>query len=123
PGLHVVRTIIDHDEEIAEGNELNNEATRAVIVGAAANLLFAEFNHTLPSGSTLDIDGEIHNAGNLACTADLELYDLDDFGNEQWITTIPFSINGGGDFNFSYNWFVLDENTTLIGRITNVSVL
>ena len=123
PGLHVVRTIIDHDEEIEESAELNNEATRAVIVGAAANLLFTAFTHTFPSGSTLDITGTVDNAGNLSCTADLELYYLDDFGNEQWITTIPFSIIGSGDFDFSYTWFVQDENTTLIGRITNVSVL
>ncbi|HEY3386327.1 MAG TPA: CARDB domain-containing protein, partial [Saprospiraceae bacterium] len=123
PGLHIVRAIIDADDEVMESTNSNNETTRAVIVGAAANLFFAEFTHTAPSGSYLDITGTVDNAGNLSCTADLELYYVDDFGDEQWITTIPFSINGSGDFDFSYNWYIEDENTTLIGRITNVSVL
>ena len=123
PGLHVIRAIIDSDEEIDESNEYNNEATRAVIVGVSANLSFLEFEHTTPSGSYLDITGIINNSGGLSCTADLLLFYTDDFGDEQLITTIPVNITGNGTFPFAYTWNIADENTILTGRIVNVNVI
>src|SRR5687767_407012 len=101
---------------------MNNEATRAVIVGASANLSFLDFSHTEPAGSLLDITGTIRNTGSLSCSAELLLIYVDDFGAEQLITTIPVSINGNGTYPFVYQWYIQDENTTLIGRIINVSV-
>ena len=124
PGVHVVRAIIDSQDEIIENNEMNNEATRAFVVGSAANLYFVSFvpSDASPTiGQLIDIDAIIQNNGDIAVNADVRFSFVDDFSNVIQIGTIPISLGPGESTSISLPWNVLDNNTTLQGVIVNVS--
>ncbi|MEP6795288.1 MAG: CARDB domain-containing protein, partial [Saprospiraceae bacterium] len=66
PGLHVFRAIVDHDEQMTESNEINNEATRAVVVGEAPdfNVMSVTSSDVSPSfGEIIQLTSTIHNDG------------------------------------------------------------
>lgn len=123
-GAHILRAIIDSDNEIEELNELNNEATRALIVGSAANLFFEVF---LPSdgspiiGEGIDIDATIANNGDIDVSADVLFSYISNAGDTVQIGSIPISVDAGGSQDISLPWMVLDNNTTLLGEIVNAS--
>lgn len=126
PGVHVVRAIIDSQNEIQENNETNNEATRAFVVGSAANLFFVSFEPSDASpaiGQLIDIDGVIQNNGDVAVNADVRISYLDNSNNPIQIGVIPISLGAGESTPITLPWIVLDNNTTLLGAIVNVSEL
>ncbi|MDO7170808.1 CARDB domain-containing protein [Mariniflexile sp. AS56] len=125
-GAHIVRIIIDSKGEIIETNELNNEATRAIIVGEAANLFFKEFgvdNESPLISQVLQINGVIENNGDINVDAEVEFYYVDNNGQEQYLGKQDISVVAGGEVPVSYNWDVSDTETTIIGRIVNPSVI
>ncbi len=123
-GSHIVRAIIDSNSEIEETNELNNEATRAIVVGSAANLFFDAFIPSDPSpaiGDEISIDATIGNNGDLDVDADVLFKYINNGGNEVQIGSVPVSIVAGGSQDISLTWTVLDNNTLLLGEIVNAS--
>lgn len=121
-GIHVIRAVVDKDQQVAEGDELNNEATRAVIVGKAPNLLWQSFalsNYSPAAGTTLYVTGVIHNNGIEDCDAVLQLLYVNDQGAEVLISQRNISVAEGGDYNISAIWHVTDEHTRVIARIIN----
>ena len=121
-GIHIIRTIIDSDNEINEVSELNNEATRAIIVGKSPNLLFTSFilSDTLPVyNSSINISATIKNVGYDICDAFYSLYYLNDNNQEVLIGTQPISLDTSQSITISVPWTVVDSKTTIIGRITN----
>jgi hypothetical protein len=126
PGVHVVRAIIDSQNEIIENNEGNNEATRAFVVGSAANLFFVSFQPSDPSpeiGQPININATIQNNGDLAVNADVLFSYVNDASSVIQIGIIPISLGPGESTAISLPWNVLDNNTTLQGAIVNVSEL
>jgi hypothetical protein len=125
PGAHIIRAIIDSDEEITENNELNNEATRAIIVGDAANLLWASFisSDLKPNlGDTITISGEVTNNGDIATDADVTLAYVNNNNDTIVFATIPLpELQPDDTVSVSDSWIVLDERTTLVGEIVNAS--
>ena len=119
-GGHVIRTIIDSDDEITEGNELNNEATRLVFVGDGANLYFTHFepDNTSPAvGDTIQIIADISNEGDLTAVAQWQLFYISNLGDtilvgEKQITVIP-----DDTITIQIAWPVELTNTVLIGKI------
>ncbi|WP_460219824.1 CARDB domain-containing protein [Psychroserpens sp. MEBiC05023] len=125
-GSHVIKAVIDANDTVDEGiNELNNEATRVIIVGAAANLKFTAFttNNNSPNiGENILLDILIENEGELQCSADLKLSYLSNDSNEILITTIPINIEGNSSIQLNnITWTVADNYTTLIASINNSS--
>ncbi len=123
-GAHVVRAIIDSDHEIQEINELNNEATRALIVGSAANLFFEAFLPSDPSpivSQGINIDATIANNGDIDVDADVLFSYISNAGDTIQIGSIPISVGAGGSQDISLPWMVLDNNTKLLGEIVNAS--
>ncbi len=121
-GIHVIRSIIDHRSEIAETNELNNEATRAFVVGKYPNLRFLVFNvnDTLPGiGQPLYINATINNNGYVKCDAIYELFYLDNNNNEVLIGQQPITVDSLSSISLTVPWIVVDNRTTIIGRIIN----
>ncbi|WP_165917299.1 CARDB domain-containing protein [Flaviaesturariibacter aridisoli] len=121
-GIHVIRAVVDKDDEIGEGDELNNEATRAVIVGKAPNLLWQSFtldNNSPAAGTTLHIMGRIHNIGFEDCDAVLQLLYLNDQGQEVLISQRNISVAEGADYDLQAVWRVTDAQTRVIARIIN----
>ncbi len=127
PGAHIIRAIIDSDDELSEINELNNEATRAIVVGEAANLFFAHFmaDDSSPSlGDTIDIDFNIGNNGDVDAMADVRISYVNDFLDTITIGTIPISVLKQDSTGLmSMPWVVADNNTTLVGEIINTNTL
>ena len=126
PGTHVLRAKIDSQNEIIENDEFNNEATRAFVVGSAANLFFVSFEPSDASpniGQAININAVIQNNGDLAVNADVRFSYLNDANNAIQIGIIPISLQPGQSIPISLPWNVLDNNTTLLGAIINVSEL
>lgn len=126
PGAHIIRAIIDADEVVAELDELNNEATRAIIVGEAANLFFATFgvDNPVPSlGDTITLGGYVKNNGDVACSGDVEFAYIDNQQDTIPFGSVPVSVNPGDSAMVSIHWYVVDSSTTLIGDIQNTNVL
>ncbi len=125
PGAHIIRAIIDSDDEITENDELNNEATRAIIVGDAANLLWASFasSDVKPSlGDTISINGTVANNGDIATDADATFAYVNNNNDTIVFATIPLPILQPGDtIPVTASWIVLDERTTLVGEIVNAT--
>jgi hypothetical protein len=125
-GVHVVRAIIDSQNEIQENSETNNEATRAFVVGSAANLLFVSFDpsDSSPSiGQSININGVIQNNGDVAVNANVRISYIDNSNNTIEIGVIPISLDAGESIPITLPWIVLDNNTTLLGAIVDVSEL
>jgi len=124
-GIHIIRTIIDKDNEVNESNELNNEATRAICVGQSPNLIFTAFNisDTLAAyGSTVFINATVKNIGYDLCDATYSLYYLFN-NNEVLIGQQPISLDTSESITLTIPWAVVNTNTTIIGRISNGSPL
>ncbi|HOZ52736.1 MAG TPA: CARDB domain-containing protein, partial [Chitinophagaceae bacterium] len=125
-GVHVIRAIIDDDNQVAETNELNNEATRAVVVGESANLYFQVLaSNTLSPilNNSMSINSRIGNNGDLNCQADLQLLYVNDNLDTIQIALVPIQIDAHDSQSYFINWIVPDNQTTIIGRILNSSIL
>jgi hypothetical protein len=125
PGAHVVRAIIDADGVIPETNEMNNEATRALIVGESANLYFQIFTTSVSNpamGDYIHINARVGNNGDVNATATVKFYYIDNVGD-----TLPIGQSGVSVFaklftNIVMPWVVADNSTTIIGKIVDVNV-
>lgn len=126
-GLHIVRAIIDANDDVEdEADELNNEATRGIILGSAANLRIPQFepdNAQPASGETITLTAEIVNDGDLGGEAALLFTFLSPGGNRMQIVRKEFSFNGHQTQTVSIDWPAIPNNATLFATIVDVSVL
>jgi hypothetical protein len=122
-GIHIIRAIVDANNEIGESNEMNNEATRAIIVGQSPNLHFTQItpSDSTPSvGDTISFTVTVANDGDENATSDLYFYYLTDFNDTNQVRVINnFYSSANDDTTFSFNWVVADASTYIIGRIRN----
>ncbi len=121
-GVHVIRSIVDHDDVLSESDETNNEATRAIVVGRSPNLRFTFFatTNTNPSpGAQININAIVQNNGYTRCTGLFGLYYLDNSNFEVLIATRNLNLDSNESANFSIPWFVAEARTTIIGRLLN----
>jgi hypothetical protein len=126
PGLHVIRAIIDNDHQIAELDELNNEATRSIVVGQSANLHFLNFepsNHSPNIGEVIQLTSKIGNSGDIECNAQLQLSYINNSADTVDIITIPVYVNANDSSTYSFNWTVADNSTELLAYIINSDTL
>jgi len=122
----VIRAIIDADNQVAEIDETNNEATRAIIVGAAANLYFKSFassNSSPNMGDYVQINSKIGNAGAVNATANIKFYYINDSSDTVAIGQTPVSVFAHDSVPVIMPWSVADNQTTLIGKIMDVNTL
>ena len=123
-GVHVIRAIADHDNVVAEADELNNEATRAIVVGQSPNLKFDAFSasSTLPAaGSIVNIDAAIHNNGYTGVYAAYQLFYIDNSNADVLIRQQAIAIDSAATIHLTTPWIVTDPRTTLLARIINAS--
>ncbi len=126
PGAHVIRAIIDADNQVPETNESNNEATRAIIVGECANLyfqLFASSNSNPAEGDNILINTRIGNNGDVNATANVKFYYINDANDTIPIGQTPVSVFAHDSVTFEMPWTVIDNTTTLIAKIVDVNTL
>lgn len=125
-GVHVIRAIIDADGVVAEYDETNNEATRAIVVGESSNLYFKSLktlNPNPPLNHDVDIRSKIGNSGDLACAADVQFYYVNNNLDTIYIGTKHVTVAPHDSVNATQSWYVVDDKTTIIARIVNSSIL
>jgi hypothetical protein len=120
PGLHILREFIDHDHVVSESNELNNEATRAILVGQIPDFhvdSLAASNMSPILNQVITLTTTITNQGDLASDAVLRWYSQLGNDNEQLIHQEPFHLAGLETTTRELDWFVTDPNATIIVRV------
>ncbi len=124
-GVHIVRAIIDADDEVTEADEDNNKATRATIVGAAANLRIPRFepDNTVTPNQGVTLYADVLNEGSTGGNAELLISRLLLGGNREELTRIPFAFAAGETIPFTYVWNGNPAVGTLFATIENVSVV
>ncbi|GAA4343086.1 hypothetical protein GCM10023184_43110 [Flaviaesturariibacter amylovorans] len=121
-GIHVIRAVVDRHGEIAETDELNNEATRAIVVGKAPNIVVdtVEVNNRMPApGQTVHIVARMRNNGYQDLGATFKLLYVNDAGQEVLITQRAISVDSAGALEVSANWRVTDAYTRIIARVVD----
>ncbi|GJM31188.1 MAG: hypothetical protein DHS20C18_01890 [Saprospiraceae bacterium] len=122
PGIHIIRAKIDALDEVAENDELNNEATRAILVGQYPNLFFdnlAVSDDTPEVGAIIDVQFDVFNEGDLSCQADVQIFYVNDFSDTILLQSLPVTIPANDFESFTRSISVYDAATTLVLRILN----
>jgi len=126
-GVHVFRAIIDANDVVVEGDELNNEATRAIVVGAAANLYFASFTastQTPTIGQLLTMQTTVGNNGDLPIDGDVTFYYVTTAGDTIQIgPSTHVSLDSSQTIMLNRAWTVAQLPRAMIARISNASAL
>ena len=118
---HILRVIVDSENWIYEHDELNNEATRAVIIGGAPDAQIFSMAYNGAAISAL-----IKNTGTSPVVSGvLRLYYLDIYGAEYEITgSQGISIGSmpvNGQVTRTFAWNAPETAELIIGRISSVS--
>ncbi|HPI55511.1 MAG TPA: CARDB domain-containing protein [Chitinophagaceae bacterium] len=122
PGVHIVKAVIDADQVINELSESNNENVRPIIVGDAANMHFNSLTASIINpilNQNITIQSSIENNGTLTCTSTISFYYINNLNDKIFIKSMPITLAGNTSQNVNFIWKVLDEETTIIGEITN----
>lgn len=124
-GAHVIRAIIDADDDITEINESNNEATRAIIAGDCANLYFEIFSASDPNpgvGDYIHLNTRIGNSGDVDCQATVKYYYIDDNGDTTYIGQATIFVLAHDSSTVTMPWVVDDATTRIIAMIVEPDV-
>lgn len=123
-GLHVIRAIIDKHNHVVESNEINNEASRTLLVGQYPNLKFLSITPDDSSpqlGQLLHLNFVIQNEGDTACQAQINWnYN----GNNSMGTSniyIPANETVSFTDDSAFTWIVKDPNASIRAEIFNAN--
>jgi len=123
-GFHVIRAIIDNDNQIVEGGESNNEATRSVYVGHAPNFKATNLvvNEMYPqNGENVTLTATITNNGSYRGTGTIQFLYKVSQNAEVLISQQSLKLLQGQTANISQSWFVVDAHADIIVRIVSVT--
>jgi subtilase family serine protease len=120
-GIRVIRAILDPDNQLNETSKTNNQATRALVVGKAPNLIFTDLqaNVNCPDdGADVILTASLHNAGDLQATADVFFFYI------AGADTIPidnkrFTLAGKESLQVQTEWLVINKTFDLYAEIRN----
>ncbi len=120
-GAHIVRVKLNEDGAILESNYLNNEASRAVIVGSAPDYKFAsydnnsnneirgllfedlEYPYTINVGNAYQITAKIINGGRTNATSTVQFILITDDG-ESIIESVDINTAPNEELSLSISW-------------------
>ncbi len=125
-GVHVIRARVDAGDQVAELNEGNNEATRTIVVGAAANLHFTAFTPSANApapGTEILIQAAMANAGEAPVNAELHCFFVTSLQDTLPIGSATFALAANGSTTVNMPWTVTEVPVEILGRITNATVL
>lgn len=126
-GTHIIRVVTDVFEEVVEIDELNNEASRAIIVGDAPDHMFSDagdgiwLSDTLPAlGDLITINAIVENNGGATGMADLSYY-LVYQGDTTLIDVIDYTAAPYDSTDMPISWTVSVPYGRIIARISNAN--
>jgi hypothetical protein len=120
-GVKVVRGFVDIDQESDDLNYGNNEASRAVIVGEAPNLLFTQigFSSYCPQvGELVQINVDIENEGDLAANAEVHFYYVTETDTVP-IDFVPIFVDIQSSASTFITWTVINPEYKILAEIKN----
>lgn len=124
-GTHILRLEVDVFNDVVEYDEMNNMASRAIIVGDAPDHTFSDYgagiwlSDTFPSlGDTIVINGIVENNGGATGMADLNYYYIF-MGDTTLIETVPFTSQPYDSTDFPIDWIVTVPYGRIYANITN----
>jgi hypothetical protein len=121
-GPHIVRVFLDIENEVTEINEMNNEASRAVIVGDAPDMKFADINGLVLSnnyplaGQWITISARIKNIGGADGAASVKFYYVNGT-DSALINTTQFTLSDHDSMDITFPW---QSPTNTSGKIVGV---
>lgn len=126
-GTHIIRMNLDITGQVVEYNELNNEASRAIIVGDAPDHTFSNagagiwLSDTLPQlGDLITINGIIENNGGATGMALLSYYCVFQ-GDTTLIQSMPYTAAPYDSTDMPVQWLVNVPYGRIVARITNAN--
>lgn len=121
PGAHIARAIIDNTNVVVETDELNNEATRAIIVGSLPDLICAGFspNYTGQEFSAYNLT--IENIGDDVCTADAQLWYVQSPGDTVYVGSVTLTVPAHSTRTGVVHTASFPPNTTFVVRVANAT--
>jgi subtilase family serine protease len=125
-GTHVIKAIIDSDNDIVEDEEDNNSATRALTVGSSANLYvdsLSVFNYYPNINDSANIKSIIKNEGDLPTNAFVSIYYVNNNLDSILIQTQSISLQDHDSVSLNTPWIVVDNKTKIVVIISNSSAL
>jgi hypothetical protein len=121
-GTHIIRVVLDDYNLVPEYNEMNNEASRAIIVGDAPDLAFVEGNEIWLSnespytGELITIYGTVENNGGAGATATVNFYLISEsdtiFINSEQVNLSPSQVE-----EVSIQWYAEVPAGTIYAEI------
>ncbi len=126
PGAHIIRIIIDADSTVAEANELNNEATRAIVVGHLPDFsfdtLYSDNPNPSPQVAFVTVYAVVRNNGDSPCETNVKLSYINDLGATVFVSQVHVNIPANSTVPVSWQYpSSVDNNTTLIAKIDSLS--
>ncbi|MCU0420310.1 MAG: gliding motility-associated C-terminal domain-containing protein [Cyclobacteriaceae bacterium] len=124
-GIRVVRARLDPDDQLNETTRTNNEASRALVVGQAPNLLFTQLlpNVICPSdGDDVVLTATVRNAGDLAADAEVHFFYITPTDTIP-VDIRPISVPAKQNASVQTNWLVINKTFGLYAEIRNSSPL
>ncbi len=123
-GVKIIRGFVDPGNLVVESDETNNEASRAIIVGEAPNLLFTSLDSDIncpENGEEIIVSTIIENEGDLGTDAEIEYYYLTE------TDTVPIDrkevyVGPNSISTSSINWTVVNNTYHLFARILTTSL-
>ncbi|WP_297334945.1 CARDB domain-containing protein, partial [Algoriphagus sp.] len=120
-GVKVVRSFVDIDQETDDLNYVNNDASRALVVGEAPNLFFTQigFSTNCPQvGELIQINVDIENEGDLASNAELHFSYVTETDTIP-IEAVPIFVDIQGSASKSITWTVINPEYSILAEIKN----
>ena len=123
-GIRIIRGFVDPENLILESNETNNEASRAIIIGEAPNLLFTGLTSDIncpENGEMINIKATVENEGDLGTDAEIQFYYRTDTDTIP-IETTQISVGANSIAETNIEWTVVNNTYSLYAEIQNTSL-
>jgi subtilase family serine protease len=120
PGIHILKVVLDENGQLDEVNELNNVATRDIIVGDAPDFELTDviLSRIYPAiGEPIEITANIQNNGDAGAEAVLSVYYIT-MNDTIQIYTGSFYISKYGSTIKTVQWFAQVEEGYILTEIT-----
>ena len=120
-GIKVIRGFVDVDKEADDVNYKNNEASRAIVVGQAPNLFFADITLSAScpqEGDVINITAYIENEGDMAANAEIHFFYIAETDTIP-IDFVPVFVDIQGSATSSMSWMVVNPDYSIYAEIRN----
>ncbi len=120
-GIRIIRAFLDPDNLLTETSETNNEASRALVVGQAPNLLFIDLEPSIAcpnDGDNITISASVYNIGDLDASAEVHFFYITESDTIP-IDTKNITLAGKDTIQVQTDWLVINKTYHLYAEIRN----